>query len=252
MHKVAVLHRDLALGAVGLMKSPLELLKPALGVVDLLLDHLALLLKGHLLILVVTQLLLSFLQFESNTIPLLFGLGLGLVQRANLFPHLSNGAVVLLPQHCQSGLMSDVGLVQLHLQLGQLFLTSGVEGDLGRSVASCLLQFFVELIKLPTQGAASLVSPGTRLALCLKFFIELLKPSLQLLDLGVQLPAQGLLIFNLAVEGAILLFLALQHLAHFNLAPLKVSDGLLRELQVAFHLPLQLLNVALLLLLALP
>merc|ERR1719331_3251446 len=58
MHKVAVLHRDLALGTVGLMKSPLELLKPALGVIDLLLDHLALLLKGHLFVLVVTQLLL--------------------------------------------------------------------------------------------------------------------------------------------------------------------------------------------------
>merc|ERR1719239_658997 len=252
MHKVAVLHRDLALGAVGLMKSPLELLKPALSIIDLLLDHLALLLKGHLFILVVTQLLLGFLQFESNTIPLLFGLGLGLVQRVNLFAHLSNGAVVLLPQHGQSGLMSDVGLIQLHLQLGQLFLTSGVEGNLGSSVASCLLQFFVELIKLPAQGAASLVSPGTRLALRLKFLVELLKPSLQLLDLGVQLPTQGLLILDLAVEGAILLFLALQHLAHLDLAPLKVSDGLLSELQVAFHLPLELLDVALLLLLALP
>merc|ERR1719220_1278201 len=192
MHKVTVLHSDLSLRAVGLMKRPLELLKPALSIVDLLLDHLALLLKGHLFILVVTQLLLGFLEFESYTIPLLFGLSLGLVQCVNLFAHLSNGAVVLLPQHGQSGLMSDVGLIQLHLQLGQLFLTSGVEGNLGCSVASCLLQFFVELIKLPAQGAASLVSPGTRLALCLKFLIELLKPSLEFLDLGVQLPTQGL------------------------------------------------------------
>merc|ERR1719362_1783246 len=169
MHEVTVLYRDLALGAVGLMKSPLELLKPALGIIDLLLDHLALLFKSHLFVLVVTQLLLGFLQFESNTIPLLFSLSLGLVQRVDLFAHLSNGAVVLLPQHGQSGLMSDVGLVQLHLQLGQLFLTPGVEGDLGGSVASSLLQLFVELIELPAQGAASLVSPGTRLALFLKF-----------------------------------------------------------------------------------
>merc|ERR1719234_852071 len=252
MHKVAVLHCDLALGAVGLMKSPLELLEPALGVVDLLLDHLALLLKGHLFILVVAQLLLGFLEFESNTIPLLFGLSLSLVEGVDLFSHLGNGAVVLLPQHGQSGLVSDVGLVQLHLQLGQLFLTSGVESNLGGSVASCLLQLFVELVKLPAQGAASLVSAGTRLALCLKFLIELLEPSLQLLDLGVQLPTQGLLVLNLAVEGTILLFLALQHLAHLDLAPLKVGDGLLSELRVALHLPLQLLDVALLLLLALP
>merc|ERR550539_2284484 len=234
MHQVTVLYRDLALGAVGLMKSPLELL------------------KRHLFVLVVTQLLLGFLQFESYTIPLLFSLSLGLVQRVDLFAHLSNGAVVLLPQHGQSGLMSDVGLIQLHLQLGQLFLTSGVEGDLGSSVASCLLQFFVELIKLPAQGAASLVSPGTRLAFRLKFLIELLEPSLQLLDLGVQLPAQGLLVLDLAVEGAILLFFALQNLAHLDLAPLKVGDGLLSELQVALYLPLELLDVALLLLLALP
>merc|ERR1719362_1061051 len=93
MHQVTVLYRDLALGAVGLMKSPLELLKPALGIIDLLLDHLALLLKGHLFVLVVTQLLLGFLQFESYTIPLLFSLSLGLVQRVDLFAHLSNGAV---------------------------------------------------------------------------------------------------------------------------------------------------------------
>merc|ERR1719370_220081 len=178
MHKVAILHCDLALRAVGLMKRPLQLLKPSLGIVDLLLDHLALLLKGHLFILVVTQLLLGFLEFESNTIPLLFGFCLRLIQRINLFAHLSNGAIVLLPEHCQSGLMSDVGLVQLHLQFGQLLLTSGVEGNLSRSVASRLLQFFVELIKLSAQGATSLVSAGTRLALCLKFLIELLKPSL--------------------------------------------------------------------------
>ena len=63
---------------------------------------------------------------------------------------------MLLPKHGQRGLMSDVGLIQLHLQFGQLLLTSGVEGNLGRSVASRLLQFFVELIKLSAQGATSL------------------------------------------------------------------------------------------------
>merc|ERR1719454_1360811 len=148
--------------------------------------------------------------------------------------------------------MSDVGLIQLHLQFGQLLLTSGVEGNLSRSVASRLLQFFVELIKLSAQGATSLVSAGTRLALSLKFLIELLKPSLQLLNLGVQLPAKSLLVLDLAIEGAVLLFFALQNLAHLDLVPLKVSDSLLGELQVALHLPLELLNVSLLLLLSLP
>merc|ERR1719430_2722265 len=178
MHKVTVLHRDLALRAVSLMKSPLQFLKPALSIVDLLLDHLALLLEGHLFVLVVTQLLLGLLEFKSNTIPLFFGLSLGLVKSVNLFTHLSNGAIVLLPQHGQSRFMSDVGLVQLHLQLGQLFLTPSVEGNLGRSVASRLLQLFVELIKLPAQSSTSLVSPGTRLALRLQLLIELLQSSL--------------------------------------------------------------------------
>merc|ERR1719500_1025667 len=80
----------------------------------------------------------------------------------------------------------------------------------------------------------------------------LLKPSLEFLDLGVQLPAQGLLVLDFAVEGAVLLFFALQNLAHLDLVPFKVGDGLLCELQVAFHLPLELLDVSLLLLLALP
>ena len=116
-----------------------------------------------------------------------------------------------------------------------------------------------------------LVSPRTGLALSLKFLVKLLltsvsvvaiigfdklrfnlKSSLELLDLGVQLATQCLLVLNLAVEGAVLLLLALQHLPHFDLVPLKVSDGLLGELQVAFDLPLELLDVALLLLFALP
>ena len=79
-----------------------------------------------------------------------------------------------------------------------------------------------------------------------------LKSGLQFLDLGVQLPTQGLLILHLPIEGAVLLLLALEHLPHLDLVPLKVGDGLLGELEVALHLPLQLLDVALLFLLALP
>merc|ERR1712240_535342 len=157
------------------MESPLELLKPALGVVDLLLDHLALLLQSHLLVLVVGQVLLGLLQLESNSVPLLLSFGLGLVQSVDLLSHFGDGAVVLLPQHGQSALMGDVGLIQFHLELGKLLLTPGVEGDLGGGVAACLLKLLVELIKLPAKGAAALVSPGTGLALSLKFLVKLLK-----------------------------------------------------------------------------
>ena len=60
------------------------------------------------------------------------------------------------------------------------------------------------------------------------------------------------LVLNLSIEGGVLLFLALQHLPRLDLVSLQVRDCLLGELQVAFHLPLQLLNVAFLLLLPLP
>ena len=52
--------------------------------------------------------------------------------------------------------MGDVGLIQLHLELGKLLLTPGVEGDLGGGVAACLLELLVELIKLPAKGATAL------------------------------------------------------------------------------------------------
>merc|ERR1719206_1289908 len=212
----------------------------------------ALLLKRQLLTLVVGQVLLGLLQLESNCVPLLLSLGLGLVLSVDLFTHLSNGTVVLLSQHGQRALMGDVGLVELHLELGKLLLAPRVEGDLGGGVAASLLKLLVQLIKLSAKSAAALVSPGTRDAFSLKLLIKLLKSGLQFLDLGVQLPTQGLLILHLPIEGAVLLLLALEHLPHLDLVPLKVSDRLLGELQVALHLPLQLLDVPLLLLLALP
>ena len=46
--------------------------------------------------------------------------------------------------------------------------------------------------------------------------------------------------------------LVLPYLAELHLVPLQVGDGLLRELEVALGLPLQLLDVAAALLLALP
>ena len=157
VNQVTVFDCDLPLGSIGLMESSLKLLKPALGVVDLLLDDLALLLKRQLLTLVICQILLGLLQLKSNCVPLLLSLGLGLVLSVNLFTHLSDGAVVLLPQHGQSALMGDVGLIQLHLELGKLLLAPRVEGDLGGGVAACLFELLVQLIKLPAKGAAALL-----------------------------------------------------------------------------------------------
>ena len=81
-----------------------------------------------------------------------------LVESVNLFSHFRNGTIMFLPQHCQSGLMGDVApaqritkkyslrkvgkfnlLVKLHFQLCKFFLTPGVQGNLGGSVAASLL-----------------------------------------------------------------------------------------------------------------
>ena len=68
---------------------------------------------------------------------------------------------------------------------------------------------------------ASIVSCPTRLSSGLRcathlpsgHSAHLFQTSLQLLDLGVELPTEGVLVLDLPVERAVLLLLALQHLA---------------------------------------
>ena len=76
-------------------------------------------------------------------------LGLLLVEVVNLLSHVCDGGVVLLPEDGQRRLVVDVARVQVRLQLGQLLLAAGVEGDLSRRVAAGLLQPLVELVQLP-------------------------------------------------------------------------------------------------------
>merc|ERR1719334_2467240 len=106
MDKIAVFHSDFPLGAVCLMQCSLKLLKTTLSIIDLLLDKFALLLQTQFLVMIVHLLLLSLLEFKSNSISVLFRLGLGLVKLINLISKLRDGSIVFLSQHCQSGLMS--------------------------------------------------------------------------------------------------------------------------------------------------
>ena len=106
---------------------------------------------------------------------------------------------MLLSEHGQSGLVRDVTLVQLHLELGELLLPPGVEGNLGGGVAAGLLQLLMELIKLPAQLSSALVSAGSGGTLTLQLLVQLFQASLQLLDLSVQFATQSLLILNLSI-----------------------------------------------------
>merc|ERR1719225_560005 len=139
------------------MKASLKLLQTTLSIIDLLLDDLALLLQVLALILLSRHLVLGLLKLQSNSVPLLLGLGLHLVEGVDLVSYLRDGGVVLLPEHGESGLVRDVGLIQLHLELGELLLPPGVEGNLGGGVAAGLLQLLMELIKLAAQLSSSLV-----------------------------------------------------------------------------------------------
>ena len=64
-------------------------------------------------------------------------------------------------------------LIQLHFQLSKLLLPPGVESNLGGGVAAGLLQLLVEVVKLPSEGAATLVRSSTRLAFSFKLFVKL-------------------------------------------------------------------------------
>ena len=157
LDKVAVLHSQLPLGAVRLVQRAGDVVLPRLVVVDLGLDHLPRLLQPEPLVLLVDELVLHVLQLQRDRVTLLLGLGLQLVEAVDLVAELGDGGVVLLPEHGESGLVRDVALVQLHLQLGELLLLPRVERDLRRCVSPRLLQLLVDVVQLVPERAARLV-----------------------------------------------------------------------------------------------
>lgn len=168
-----------------------------------------------------------------------------------MLAHLRNGIVVLLAQVGEGGLVLDVGLLQVAAQLAELSLTLLVKLDLGRGGTTSLFQTLAQLLEFPSEVSALLLSLGARLALGLDLLLQLLDAGLQFLDLFLGLADQGLLVLELGGERGDLLVLALDGLLELLLVALEVGDGLLRELEVAFHLPPLLLDVGAQLLLAL-
>merc|ERR1719320_2096080 len=173
------------------------------------------------------------------------------VEAVNLLAKVSHGVVVLHAQSSKGALVSNVELLKLSLQAGKLALPLLVELHLGGGVGAGLLQPGCDVLDVLLQHGAALLGLGAVATLDGQLLVKLLKPGLQLLGLLGVLSAKGGLIVDLGGKSAALLVLAGSSSLELTLDALKVSDGLLGELQVSLDLPLGLLNVSLDLLLPL-
>merc|ERR1719195_1772962 len=181
----------------------------------------------------------------------LLGLGLVLVERVNVLAHLAHGVVVLGPHGGQGALVLDVGLLQLHLQLGQLGLALLVQLNLGASVGSSLIKTTAQVLDVTGQDGPVLLSLGSGLPLNDKLLIQFINASLQLLDLLGVLAAKSVLVLNLGADRGKLLLLPHESLLELRPDTLQIRDSLLGQLEVSLNLPLHLLNISLALLLTL-
>ena len=129
----------------------------------------------------------------------LLNLVLHLVELLNLLGHLSNGVLVLLLEADKSGLLLDVGLLEIAAELGHLSLTLLVQLNLGRGGSSGLSEALSHVLK-----TASQVGP-LALGLALLGLLHPLSQKLHVLGMGLTLVGDTLLLQGKAGT------LALQH-----------------------------------------
>merc|ERR1719225_72090 len=233
--QVLGLNLQLLPGGVGLVESPGQLVQLGVGLYNEPLGHLAVALSVGALSHGLVQSLAGVHQVPLHTSLVLLSFRLHLVEAVNVLPHLRHGVVVFAPQSCQGALVLNVGLLQLSLQLGQLGLSLLVELDLSASVGPGFLQAARQILDVPGEDGPVLLSLGSRLSLDNKFFIKLINPALELLDLLGVLAAQSVLVLNLGAHRAQLLLLPHHRLLQLRPHPLQVSHGLLGQLEVALN-----------------
>merc|ERR1712012_148394 len=248
--QVLGLNLQLLLGGVSLVESASKLIKLSIGLDNAALAHLDVLLHVGALShgLLKTSSGLSQVSLHASLV--LLRLGLVLVDGVDLLAQLRHAVVVLLSESSQSSLVSNVGLLQVALQLGQLRLALLVELNLESSVGSSLLQTSANVLQVTRQQSSVLLSLGAVATLHIDLLIQLINTNLQLLHLLGVLGGQGLLVLNLGSDGGNLLLLALDSLREFSVDSLQVRDSLLSQLQVSLNLPLHLLSISLGLLLS--
>merc|ERR1719356_992427 len=228
-----------------------HLVQPGVGVHNVTLDQLAALVQVSLALDGVLEVATGIAEVELHVGLVLLGLHLVGVEAVNLLSQVSHGVVVLHTQSSEGALVGNVELLKLSLQAGKLTLPLLVELHLGGGVGAGLLQPGSNVLDVLLQHGAALLGLGAVATLDSQLLVKLLKPGLQLLGLLGVLGAEGGLIVDLGGKSAALLVLAGSSSLELTLDTLKVSDGLLGELQVSLDLPLGLLNVSLDLLLPL-
>ena len=154
----------------------------------------------------------------------LLNLVLHLVELLNLLGHLSNGVLVLLLEADKSGLLLDVGLLEIAAELGHLSLTLLVQLNLGRGGSSGLSEALSHVLKTASQVGPLALGLSASLPLGLRLLLELLNMGLVLLDGLLALSSQALLVIKLGEEDAGVLLLAL-------------DDGLLDDLRLTLNRP---------------
>merc|ERR1711963_204247 len=249
--EVLVPNLETLLGGLSLIESSGHLVQSGIGVNNGSLEQLALLVKLSLALDSILKIKTSITEVKLKSRLVLLRLDLVGIEAVNLLTKVRHGVVVLHSQSSQSSLLSNVQLLQLSLQSGQLTLALLVELNLGGGVGSSLLQSGADVLNVLLEHGAALLSLGTVASLNIEFLIQLLNAGHQFLGLLGVLGSKSSLIINLGRESTALLLLAGDSSKKFSLDTLQVRDGLLGQLQVSLKLPLGLLNISLDLLLAL-
>merc|ERR1719167_1304003 len=249
--EVLVLDLQPLLGGLSLVEGTGHLVQPGVGVHDVALEQLAALVQVSLVLDSVLEVATGIAEVELHVGLVLLRLHLVGVEAVNLLAQVSHGVVVLHAQSSKGALMGNVQLLKLSLQAGKLTLPLLVELHLGGGVGAGLLKPGRDVLDVLLQHGAALLGLGAVATLDGQLLVKLLKPGLQLLGLLGVLGAKSGLVVDLGGKSAALLVLASSSSLELTLDALKVSDGLLGELQVSLDLPLGLLNVSLDLLLPL-
>merc|ERR1719278_2147230 len=249
--EVLVFNLETLLGGLSLIESSGHLVNPGVGVNNGGLEQLALLVKLSLALDSILKIQTSITQVELKTRFVLLRLDLAAVEAVNLLTKISHSVVVLHAESSQGSLLSNVELLKLSLQSGELTLTLLVKLNLGGSVGTGLLQTGRDVLNVLLEHGAALLSLGTVASLNIELLFKLLNAGHQLLGLLGILGSKSGLIINLGRESAGLLLLAGDSTKQLSLDTLKVRDGLLGQLEVSLQLPLGLLHISLDLLLTL-
>merc|ERR1712198_291473 len=180
--------------------------------------------------------------FSHDGLLVLVNLGLHLLEGINLLLHLKNSISVLPLQVAKDRLRGNVGLLNILAELDNFSLTLLVKLNLGNSGTTGLIVSLAELLNLTSHVRSLTLSLGTSLTLSLKLLFSSLNTGLELLDVLLGLGNKGLLIVKLRREHMDVLLLVGNGVLNISLLSLKISNRVLRHLEVSLNLSLLLLK----------